>query len=106
MAAPSREFSPKLGRTEAKQNKIPSALPASAMVSHHQHHSHHSSSLDSTPSISPSQLPPSRSPPVSASSHSSSGSPKLESIGSVPSRQRSFRDRLKEGITTSFTWNQ
>lgn len=103
MAAPSRDFSPKLGRSEAKQNKIPSALPASAMASHH---SHHSSSLDSTPSISPSQLPPSRSPPVSASSHSSSGSPKLESIGSVPSRQRSFRDRLKEGITTSFTWNQ
>lgn len=102
MAAPSRDFSPKAGRSESKQNKIPSALPASAMSSYHPHHS---SSLDST-ALSSSQLPPSRSPPVSASSHSSSGSPKLESIGSVPSRQRSFRDRLKEGITTSFTWNQ
>ncbi|GAB0093028.1 uncharacterized protein DMENIID0001_080800 [Sergentomyia squamirostris] len=88
MATPSRENSVKQHQRSACK---PAAIPT---------HSQDGSGTGTPISGSPTTISISNAPPHHR------GSPTLPplSAGSGPSRQRSLRDRLKEGITGSFTW--
>uniref|UniRef100_A0A1B0DHI5 Uncharacterized protein n=1 Tax=Phlebotomus papatasi TaxID=29031 RepID=A0A1B0DHI5_PHLPP len=99
MATPSRENSVKHQRGACKSAAIPSATQQ-YQVAGDPSVSNISGSTGSPISGSPTTIS------ISSAPQQHRGSPTLPplSAGSGPSRQRSLRDRLKEGITGSFTW--
>lgn len=98
MAAPSRDCSPKQRSfVDIPHNKTNYKTSSALSTTHSSIDSQHSTS--GSPTVSSSGSPTT----LSIHSHMATGIPTLPT-GSGPSRQRSLRDRLREGITGSFTW--
>ncbi|KAH8395543.1 hypothetical protein KR222_005301 [Zaprionus bogoriensis] len=106
----SRENSPRHGsiRRHLNNRDSPSGSPGSPHQSNHHHHYHqhqHQHHQQQPPIMEHAGAPISTSASNIATVLEDGENPILPPLtGSGPSRQRSLRDRLKDGITGSFSW--